>query len=186
MTGIKIVLRQGDITKQADVDAIVNAANTELWMGSGVAGAILDRGGEEIEIDAMRQAPIKLGEAIATSAGNLPNRFVIHAAAMGYRSEDQVVPKKSGSASSSAVIRGATLNSLVLAGSLGCRSLAFPALATGVAGFPVKECADVMVQAVKDYSTAHSDSPLERVVFVLFRSSDYTAFSETLTEGRRS
>ena len=86
---MKIEIRQGDITAQPDINAIVNAANTELWLGAGVAGAIARRGGPEVEREAIAKAPIRLGEAVATTAGNLPNRFVIHAAAMGYLAEDR-------------------------------------------------------------------------------------------------
>src|SRR5215468_453158 len=144
---MKIEIRQGDITEQRDIDAIVNAANTELWLGSGVAGAIDARGGPEIEREAVAQGPIRLGEAVKTGAGNLPNKFVIHAAAMGYREEDQAAPKLEGSLSSAEIIRSATTSSLVLADRLGCRSIAFPALATGAAGFPVDLCAQVMITA---------------------------------------
>jgi len=103
--GDLIELRRGDITRQPDVDAIVNAANTELWLGSGVSGAIAAAGGPDIEEEAVSKGPIRLGQAIETTAGNLPNRYVIHAAAMGYRPEDQVVPKRPGSQSSSDIIR---------------------------------------------------------------------------------
>ena len=112
---MRIEIRQGDIADQPDLDAVVNAANTELWMGSGVAGALKRRGGEEIEREAVRQAPIALGDAVRTGAGALPNRHVIHAAAMGYRPEDEAMPKRAGSRSSDDVIRRATRRSLALA-----------------------------------------------------------------------
>lgn len=177
---MKIELRQGDITNQPDIDAIVNAANTELWLGSGVAGAIARRGGPEIEREAIAQAPIKLGEAVATTAGNLPNKFVIHAAAMGYREEDRAVPKREGSQSSEAIIRDSTINSLTIADAFGCKSIAFPALATGVGGFPVDECARVMMMAVNEYAHGHSESNIERVVFVLFSGADLEIFQQEL------
>ncbi len=142
---MEIEIRRGDITDQSDLDAIVNAANTDLVLGSGVAGAIRRKGGENISREAVAQAPIRLGEAVATSAGQLPHKYVIHAAAMGYREEDQVVPKRSGSLSSADIIRNATRNSLRIAEHLRLGSIAFPALATGVAGFPVAECAEVMI-----------------------------------------
>jgi O-acetyl-ADP-ribose deacetylase (regulator of RNase III) len=121
---MRIELRRGDITRQPDIDAIVNAANTELWLGAGVAGAIDSRGGPQIEREAVAKWPINLDEAVETSAGNLPNKYVIHAAAMGYRPEDQAVPKREGSMSSDVIIRDATVNSLRLAENLG-RSIAF-------------------------------------------------------------
>src|SRR5438128_8424089 len=101
---VRIEVVVGDIAHQADVDAVVNAANTELWMGSGVAGALKRYGGGEIERKARAQGPIALGEAVITSAGKLPNRWVIHAAAMGYRAEDKAVPKRNGSSSSNEII----------------------------------------------------------------------------------
>jgi O-acetyl-ADP-ribose deacetylase (regulator of RNase III) len=177
---ILIELRRGDITEQPDIDAIVNAANTELWLGSGVAGAIARKGGPEIEREAVQKGPIRLGQAVATTAGNLPNKYVIHAAAMGYREEDRAVPKREGSLSSEAIIRDATINSLILADRLGCRKVAFPALATGVGGFPVDECARVMLTAVKDFARAHEQSNIEKAVFVLFSQSDYETFARCL------
>ena len=179
---MKIELRHGDITNQPDVDAIVNAANTELWLGSGVAGAIAKRGGAEIERNAVAQGPINLGEAVATPAGNLPNRFVIHAAAMGYRDVDRAVPKRPGSLSSESIIRDATFNSISLADQLGCKSIAFPALATGLGGFPSEECADIMLNAAKKYSVDHTQTGIDRVVFVLFGDTDFEIFEKKLNE----
>src|SRR5919201_1975853 len=109
---MRIEIRQGDITEQPEVEAIVNAANTELVLGAGVAGAIRRKGGEIIDREGQRQAPIRLGEAAVTTAGGLPQKYVIHAAGMGYRPEDQAVPKKPGTASSAEIIREATTNSL--------------------------------------------------------------------------
>src|SRR6266550_6933403 len=91
-SAMKIEIVQGDITQQPDIDAIVNAANTELILGSGIAGAIFRRGGAEIDREGQTKGPIKLGEAAVTGAGRLPNKYVIHAAAMGYRPEDAQVP----------------------------------------------------------------------------------------------
>lgn len=173
---MRIEIRQGDITEQPDLEAIVNAANTDLVLGSGVAGAIHRKGGDIIDEEGQRQAPIPLGEAAVTTAGKLPNKFVIHAAAMGYRAEDRAVPKKPGTASSAEIIRNATLNSLRRAEELRLRSIAFPALATGVAGFPVEECAEVMIGAARDYAADHPDSPVGLTVFVLFTKGDYETF----------
>jgi O-acetyl-ADP-ribose deacetylase len=177
---MQIEIRQGDITEQPDMDAIVNAANTDLELGVGVAGAILRKGGDIIDEEGQRQAPIRLGEAAVTTAGSLPNRYVIHAAAMGYRAEDSLVPKKPGTASSAAIIRDATLNSLKRAEELALGSIAFPALATGVAGFPVNECAEVMITAARDYAANHPATGIEQVVFVLFTPDDYSQFNQVL------
>jgi O-acetyl-ADP-ribose deacetylase (regulator of RNase III) len=174
---MRIEIRQGDITCQPDVDAIVNAANTDLVLGAGLAGAIRRQGGVIIDEEGRRKGPIRLGEAAFTSAGNLPNKYVIHAAAMGYRREDASVPKRKGSLSSAPIIRDATWNSLRLADELGLNSVAFPALATGVAAFPVDECADVMISAVRDYSRRRPATKIERVVFVLFTRADYDIFN---------
>ncbi len=173
---MQIEIRQGDITEQPEIDAIVNAANTDLVLGSGVAGAIRRKGGDIIDEEGQRQAPIPLGEAAATTAGRLPNKAVIHAAAMGYRAEDHAVPKKPGTASSAEIIRNATLNSLRRAEELKLRSIAFPALATGVAGFPVDECAEVMIGSARDYAAANPSSSVELAVFVLFTERDYRTF----------
>lgn len=174
---MRIEIRQGDITEQPDIDAIVNAANTDLILGSGVAGAIHRKGGDIIDQEGRKQAPIRLGEAAVTTAGALPNKFVIHAAAMGYTKEDALVPKKPGTGSSAEIIRNATLNSLRRAEELSLRSIAFPALATGVAGFPVDECAEVMIEAARDYASANPASSIELTVFVLFTERDYRTFN---------
>ncbi|HMV47500.1 MAG TPA: macro domain-containing protein [Blastocatellia bacterium] len=173
---MRIEIREGDITEQPDVDAIVNAANTDLVLGSGVAGAIRRKGGDIIDEEGRKQAPIRLGEAAVTTAGTLPNKFVIHAAAMGYTKEDALVPKKPGTGSSAEIIGNATRNSLLRAEDLTLRSIAFPALATGVAGFPVDECAEVMIDAARDYAAENPASSIELVVFVLYSRRDYEIF----------
>jgi O-acetyl-ADP-ribose deacetylase (regulator of RNase III) len=175
---VRIEIRQGDITDQGDMDAIVNAANTDLALGSGVAGAIMRKGGAIIDEEGRRQAPIRLGEAAVTTAGALPNEYVIHAAAMGYRAADRMVPKDPGTESSAEIIRSATTASLRRAEELGLKSIAFPALATGVARFPVDRCAEVMIKAARDYGAGHADSSIELVVFVLFTRDDYEAFKQ--------
>lgn len=177
---MKIEIVQGDITQQPDIDAIVNAANTELILGSGVAGAIFRRGGAEIDREGQAKGPIKLGEAAVTGAGRLPNKYVIHAAAMGYRPEDARVPKRTGSLSSAAIISDATRNSLRRADELRIESVAFPALATGVASFPVDECADTMITAVREYARAHPQSNVRLVRFVLFGQEEYGVFRKYL------
>lgn len=177
---MQIEIRRGDITEQPDMDAIVNAANTDLVLGSGVAGAIRRKGGYGIDEEGRAKGPIKLGEAAFTTAGRLPNKYVIHAAAMGYRPEDAKVPKRAGSLSSAEIIRGATLNSLRIAEELNLASIAFPALATGVAAFPVDECAEVMIGAARDYGRAHPGSGLRLVRFVLFGVADYDTFQRVL------
>jgi O-acetyl-ADP-ribose deacetylase len=177
---IRIEVVKGDITNQPGLDAIVNAANTELILGSGVAGAIYRRGGAEIDREGQAKGPIKLGEAAVTGAGRLPNKYVIHAAAMGYRPADAKIPKRDGSLSSAAIINDATRNSLLRADELKLESIAFPALATGVAAFPVDECAEVMISAVQQYAKEHPATSITLVRFVLFGDADYQVFENVL------
>lgn len=172
-----IEVRRGDIADQPDLDAVVNAANTELWMGSGVAGALKSDGGEAIEREAMAQAPIALGEAVVTSAGRLPNRWVIHAAAMGFRKEDEAVPKREGTSSSEAIIASCVRRCLELADANGARSIGFPALAAGVGGFPLDECARTMVRAAREHAGA-----VERLVFVVRDDDAYRSFEAAVRD----
>ena len=129
---LKIV--QGDIAELA-ADAIVNAANNELVMGGGVALSIKKRGGKEIEDEAIKLGPIKIGDAVATSAGRLKARYVIHAATMGMDFKTDEVK-----------IRNSCGNSLKAADKLKLRSIVFPALGCGVGGFPLKASAKIMAQ----------------------------------------
>jgi O-acetyl-ADP-ribose deacetylase (regulator of RNase III) len=161
---MRLEVVEGDITR-LEVDAIANAANNALWMGAGVAGAILRAGGEEIEREAVAQGPIEVGDAVATGAGRLPARHVIHGAVMGQdlRTDETLV-------------RRTTERCLELADELGCRSLALPAFGTGVGGFPLDDCARIMVDAAK----AHEPSSLERVVFAVFGDEARHAFEAAL------
>jgi O-acetyl-ADP-ribose deacetylase len=159
---------QGDITTYA-VDAIVNAANTHLWMGAGVAGAIKRQGGQIIEDEAVRQGPIPVGEAVVTGGGSLKARYVIHAAAMG---QDLVT--------NADLIRQATINSLRRATDLGLASLALPALGTGVGGFAVDEAARVMVDATCSVLQSAPQPSLQQILFVLFTAEALQAFEQAL------
>ena len=164
MVGIDVC--QGDITQIA-VDAVVNAANNRLWMGGGVAGALKRAGGLEIESEAMSKGPIPVGEAVVTTAGKLPAKYVIHAAVMG---QDLRTDAEK--------IRQATRSSLVRADELGVKTIAFPALGTGVGGFPLGECARIMINEVIRYLSG--GSALERVVFVLFDEAAFRVFQQEL------
>ena len=175
---MRIEIVRGDITQQPDVDAIVNAANTDLILGGGLAGVIYQRGGAEIDREGRAKAPIRLGEAAVTGAGRLPNKYVIHAAAMGSRPEDTLVPKRLGSLSSADIIADATRNSLLRAEELKLASVAFPALATGVAAFPVDECAQTMLGVALGYAKEHPRSSIRLVRFVLLGKSDYEIFEQ--------
>jgi O-acetyl-ADP-ribose deacetylase (regulator of RNase III) len=166
LSGLKIKLVQGDIT-DLEVDAIVNAANSHLWMGAGVAGAIKRKGGKEIEDEAMKKGPIPIGEAVVTSAGKLKAKYVIHAAVMG---QDLTTNEE--------YIKNATLNSLKKAEELKIKSIAFPAFGTGVGGFPIDICAQIMLDQVKDFSK--KTKYLREVLFVLFDKKSYEVWSVQL------
>jgi O-acetyl-ADP-ribose deacetylase len=157
-----------DIAAQT-TDAIVNAANNAFWMGSGVAGAIKSRGGKSIEDEAMAQGPVEPGECVLTAGGRLPAKHVIHAAVMG---QDLVT--------SAALIETATRNALRLADSRGLESIAVPAFGTGVGGFPVVECARVMIAAVLEH--ARVAQSLRLVRFVLFGQTTSGAFERVAHE----
>jgi O-acetyl-ADP-ribose deacetylase len=157
---------EGDIT-ELDVDAVANAANNELWMGAGVAGAIKRAGGAEIEQEAVAQAPIAVGQAIATGAGNLRAKHVVHAAVMGQDLQ-----------TSAELISQATRRTLEVADDLGAHSLAMPAFGTGVGGFPIERCAELMVTEARAFEPAN----LERVVFAVFGHDAEHAFRAAVGE----
>jgi len=163
---INIEVYKGDIT-QLELDALVNAANNRLWMGGGVAGALKRAGGKEIEDEAVKKGPIPIGEAIVTAAGKLKAKYIIHAAVMG---QDLKTDAEK--------IRQATKNSLLRADELGIKSIVFPALGTGVGGFPLDECARIMISEVRQHSTRKTE--LRRVVFTLYDEPAYQAFKQEL------
>lgn len=162
---LELEVVEGDITA-LDVDAIANAANDHLWMGAGVAGAIKRAGGEEIEREAVAKGPIPVGTAVATGAGRLEARHVIHGAVMG-----QDLRTNAG------LVRRTTRACLALADELGCRSLALPAFGTGVGGFPLDDCARLMAEEARSFEPRS----LERVIFAVFGSDAYEAFSSELS-----
>jgi O-acetyl-ADP-ribose deacetylase len=161
---MKLEVVDGDIA-QLEVDAVANAANDHLWMGSGVAGALKRAGGDEIEREAVAKAPIPLGDAVATGAGRLQAKHVIHGAVMGQDLQ-----------TNADLVRRTTRSSLALADELGARSLALPAFGTGVGGFPLGECARIMIEEAR----AYEPQVLERVVFAVFGDEARQAFEEAL------
>jgi O-acetyl-ADP-ribose deacetylase (regulator of RNase III) len=165
----EIEVRQADITK-LEVDAIANAANTQLKHGGGVAGAIVRAGGREIQDESDRKAPIGLGEAVETGAGELPSKWVIHAATM-----------ELGGPTSAEVIRAATASTLRKADELGARSLGLVAFGTGVGGFPLEEAARIEVEEVRTH--LDGESRLERVVFCVFGEEARAAFQLAVDQG---
>jgi O-acetyl-ADP-ribose deacetylase (regulator of RNase III) len=163
LTDLEVV--DGDITA-LEVDAIANAANNHLWMGSGVAGAIKRAGGDEIEREAVAKGPIEVGDAVATAAGRLPARWVVHGAVMGQDLQ-----------TNADLVRRTTESCLRVADELGAESVALPAFGTGVGGFRLDECARIMVDAVR----AYEPSSLKRVVFGVFGAEAKAAFDDALT-----
>ena len=157
-----IEVRQADITK-LEVDAIANAANTELRHGGGVAGAIVRAGGRVVQEESDQLGPIGLGEAVSTTAGEMPCQWVIHAATM-----------ELGGPTSAEIIRSATASTLAQAHDLGAKSLGLVAFGTGVGGFPVTEAARIEVEEVRRHLA--KGSTLERVVFCVFGEEARQAF----------
>jgi len=162
-----LVVERGDIT-DAEVDAVVNAANSELWMGTGVAGAMKRKGGVVIEEEALRLGPIEIGEAILTIAGNLPATHVIHAATMG--KDLKTDPEK---------IAAATRSTLALAEKHKLESIAFPALGSGVGGVLPTQSAETMLSTVVQH-VSRGNSSLQKVLFVLYQDEAYKAFTDAL------
>ena len=157
---VELEVLRADVTK-LEVDAIANAANTDLKHGGGVAAAISRAGGPEVQRESHEKAPIGLGEAVETSAGEMPAKWVIHAATM-----------ELGGPTSAEIIEQATRSTLEKADELGCRSLALVAFGTGVGAFPVEEAARLMVGAAR----AHRPRELERVVFAVHGDAAERAF----------
>ena len=157
---LEVEVVDGDITA-LEVDAIANAANDHLWMGAGVAGAIKRAGGEEIEREAVRKGPIEVGDAVATGAGALAARWVIHGAVMG---QDLRTDAR--------LVRRTTSSCLRVADEVGAESLALPAFGTGVGGFPLDECARIMVEVVR----SHEPRSVSRIVFAVSGSEAAEAF----------
>ena len=164
MAELDLSVVEGDIAA-LEVDAIANAANNALWMGSGVAGAIKRAGGEEIEREAVSKGPIEVGDAVATSGGNLAARWVIHGAVMGQDLR-----------TNAALVHRTTESCLRVADELGAESLALPAFGTGVGGFPLDECARIMV----DVARSCEPRALERVVFAVFGADARQAFEAAI------
>ena len=158
----RVTLSEGDITEQ-EVDAIVNAANSALLLGSGVAGAIRARGGASIQAECDAHGPIAVGDAAVTGAGDLSARFVLHAAVMD-----------PGGSASEGSVRDSLASCLALASERGCRTLACPALGAGVGGLPMQRCAEVLIEQAKRHLS--SETSLEEIRFVLFGEPSYRVF----------
>jgi O-acetyl-ADP-ribose deacetylase (regulator of RNase III) len=163
---VELEVVEGDIAT-LEVDAIANAANDRLWMGAGVAGAIKRAGGDEIEREAVALGPIPIGDAVATGAGRLPARHVVHGAVMG---QDLTT--------NADLVARTTRRCLEVADELGAHSVALPAFGTGVGGFPVEECARVMVAEARGFDAQSVD----RIVFAVFGAQAERAFRTALED----
>jgi len=170
MPAPRIVIIAGDLVEQ-EVDAIVNAANNELRLGGGVAGAIRRRGGPAVQRECDAHGPVKIGEAAITGGGELPARYIIHAASM-----------QLGGHTTNESLRSSMDHALRLAREHGVSTLAVPAVGTGIAGFPMDECARVMRECV-DRAVAEGWQP-EEIRFVMFGESARSAFEESFNTAK--
>lgn len=172
-------LLEGDITEM-QTDAIVNAANAQLILGGGVAGAIRKKGGPDIQKQCNKIGGTFVGGAVITTGGNLKAKYVIHAVGprMGEGNEDQK-------------LKNATLNSLKLADEYNLKSVSFPAISAGIFGFPIQRCAKIMLRTTIDYLTRlgagasrslEGQTGLEKVIFCLFGQESYEVFAKQLKE----
>jgi len=159
---VKVSILRGDLTLQ-DADAIVNAANNDLELGGGVAGAIARRGGPAIQEECHRIGSVALGDAALTGGGQLKARYVIHAASM-----------RLGGRTTAEALRTSTTRCLELAREKGLRSIAFPAIGTGIAHFPMDECARIMIDEVVSHATRPGS--VTDVRFVLYDAAAMGAF----------
>jgi O-acetyl-ADP-ribose deacetylase (regulator of RNase III) len=162
----KILLMKGDLTEM-DTDAIVNAANNDLQLGGGVAGAIRRKGGDVIQEECNAIGSIPVGGAAITSGGNLKARYVIHAASM-----------QLGGRTASHALRSSTAHSLRIAAQKSLKTIAFPAVGTGIAGFPMEECAEIMLAEAADH--LKRGSSLEKIYFVLYDAVALEVFKKVL------
>jgi O-acetyl-ADP-ribose deacetylase (regulator of RNase III) len=172
--GKKIKLMEGNIVL-LDVEAVVNAANKNLTLGGGVAGAIRQFGGPSIQEECHKIGPINVGEAALTGGGNLKAKYVIHAAGPVY-----------GEGNEDEKLANATLNSLRIAKEMKIKNIAFPAISTGIFRFPVKSCSEIMIKTTVDFlNNRENDFPKE-VIFCLYGQEAYSVFQDTLQEMDRS
>src|SRR6202042_2560908 len=164
----RIQIIEGDLTEM-DVDAIVNAANNDLQLGGGVAGAIRRSGGPQIQKECDEIGPVPIGGAAITSGGNLKAHYVIHAASM-----------QLGGLTSAQSLRSSTAHALRIAAQKELKTIAFPAVGTGIAGFPMRECAEIMLRE----AAKHLDGPtsLQKIYFVLFDQEALAAFQSVRSE----
>ena len=161
-----IKLVQGDITEM-DTEVIVNAANAQLILGGGVAGAIKRKGGYIIQEECNKIGGTFVGGAVITTGGSLKAKYVIHA-----------VGPRMGEGRESEKLKNATLNSLKLMDTHKLKSISFPAISTGIFGYPIEDCAQIMISTAKEY--LKGDTQIKEVIFCLFTKSDFEVFEREL------
>lgn len=166
----RIHILRGDLTEM-DVDAIVNAANNDLQLGGGVAGAIRRKGGPEIQKECDAIGTIPVGGAAITSGGNLKARYVIHAASM-----------QLGGRTTELALRSSTAHALRIAAQKGLKTIAFPAVGTGIAGFPMRDCADIMLREVA--KLFEQSTTIEKIYFVLFDQEAFEVFEAAFQDAQ--
>ena len=165
---MKVHIEKGDLTSY-DTDAIVNAANNELILGGGLAGTIRRRGGPSIQQECSARGPVAVGQAAITGAGDLPAKHVIHQASMSL-----------GGRTTGENLRSSTEAVLELADKLKLKTIAFPATGTGIAGFDLRKCAEIMLQAVAEHISGPTS--LTDVYFVLFDEAARNVFQQVKEE----
>jgi O-acetyl-ADP-ribose deacetylase (regulator of RNase III) len=163
----KILLRQGDLT-ESDADAIVNPANNDLQLGGGLAGVIRRKGGDAVQRECNQIGSIPVGGAAITSGGKLAARYIIHAASM-----------QLGGHTTALALRGSTAHALRIAAEKGLRTIAFPAIGTGIGGFPLSECAAIMLNEAVEH--LKGPTTLEKIEFVLYDDKALAAFKQELS-----
>ncbi len=167
---VEIERVKGDITEQEDIDVVVNAANRYLAPGGGVAGAIHRKAGPQLYEECKKYAPIEVGEAVITGGYNLPNPYVIHTLGPVYSEEKNPAGK----------LALCFKNSLKIADSRGLKSIAFPAISTGIFGYPVEEAAEVSIKAIIE--TIPQLKSIKLIRFVLFDEKTYSIFLQKIKE----
>ncbi len=164
----RIIIQRGDLTAM-ETDAIVNAANNDLRLGGGVAGAIRQKGGDTIQRECNEIGSIPVGSAAVTGAGDLPARYVIHAASM-----------QLGGTTSAKDLRSSTAIALKIASERKLKTIAFPAVGTGIAGFPLRECAEIMLEEAAKHLSGQTS--IEKIYFVLFDEEARAIFEKVARE----
>lgn len=178
---LRTEIRLGDLTSQPDLDAIVHPTTDQLIMTGTLGGAIRRRAGDQVDLDAQRKGPIKVGEAVSTGPGSLPNLYLIHAAIIGTDAYALNLPTEWGTQTSGPAIGAAVLNSMNEAERLGLDSIGFPAVGVDLAGFPIDRCADVMLDQISAFAATHIESPLHLVVIVCANEAEFREFDRKVT-----